>query len=142
MNVEFETSLDDYAEVWVDGELSRVTGQSGGAVVAGWNATNRLLIGRNVKAGQKIQLAIFGVNGPISDPPTNFIWLRLAKLSFEQGPRVPLAVPAQEVNVRVVRLDPALDAIVPTNPKIFKLAEGFQFTEGPVWSREGGYLLF
>jgi gluconolactonase len=41
-----------------------------------------------------------------------------------------------------VRLDPALDAIVPANPKIFKLAEGFQFTEGPVWSREGGYLLF
>jgi gluconolactonase len=68
--------------------------------------------------------------------------MRLAKLSFEQGPATPLAVPAQEVNVRVVRLDPALDAIVPVNPKIFKLAEGFQFTEGPVWSRAGGYLLF
>ena len=51
-------------------------------------------------------------------------------------------MPSQEVNVRVVRLDPALDAIVPANPKIFKLAEGFQFTEGPVWSRDGGYLLF
>jgi gluconolactonase len=138
----FETSLDDYAEVWVDGELPRLTGQNGGSVVAGWNATNRLVIGRNVKPGQKIQLAVFGINGPISDPPTNFIWMRLAKLSFEKGPQVPLAVPAQEVNVRVVRLDPALDAIVPANPKIFKLAEGFQFTEGPVWSREGGYLLF
>jgi gluconolactonase len=138
----FETSLDDYAEVWVDGELPRLTGQNGGSIVAGWNATNRLVIGRNVKPGQKIQLAVFGINGPLSDPPTNFIWMRLAKLSFEQGPGVPLAVPAQEVNVRVVRLDPALDAIVPANPKIFKLAEGFQFTEGPVWSREGGYLLF
>jgi gluconolactonase len=140
--VSFETSLDDYAEVWVDGELPRLTGQNGGSVVAGWNATNRLVIGRNVKPGQKIQLAVFGINGPISDPPTNFIWMRLAKLSFENGPGVPLAVPAQEVNVRVVRLDPALDAIVPANPKIFKLAEGFQFTEGPVWSRDGGYLLF
>ena len=138
----FETSLDDYAEVWVDGELPRLTGQNGGSIVAGWNATNRLVIGRNVKPGQKIQLAVFGINGPISDPPTNFIWMRLAKLSFEKGQGVPLAVPAQEVNVRVVRLDPALDAIVPVNPKIFKLAEGFQFTEGPVWSREGGYLLF
>jgi gluconolactonase len=138
----FETSLDDYAEVWADGELPRLTGQNGGSVVAGWNATNRLVIGRNVKPGQKIQLAIFGINGPISDPPTNFIWMRLAKLSFDKGPQVPLAVPAQEVNVRVVRLDPALDAIVPANPKIFKLAEGFQFTEGPVWSRGGGYLLF
>jgi gluconolactonase len=138
----FETSLDDYAEVWVDGELPRLAGQNGGSVVAGWNAANRLVIARNVKPGQKIQLAVFGINGPISDPPTNFIWMRLAKLRFEQGQAVPLAVPAQEVNVRVVRLDPALDAIVPANPKIFKLAEGFQFTEGPVWSRQGGYLLF
>jgi gluconolactonase len=142
MNVELETSLDDYAEVWVDGELSRLAGQSGGSVVAGWNATNRLLIGRNVKPGQKIQLAIFGINGPISDPPTNFIWLRLARLSFAQGSGGPVAVPPQEVNVRVLRNDPAIDAIVPANAKIFKLAEGFQFTEGPVWSRDGGYLLF
>jgi gluconolactonase len=141
-NVELETSLDDYAEVWVDGELSRLTGQSGGSVVAGWNATNRLLIGRNVKAGQKIQLAIFGINGPISDPPTNFIWLRLARLSFHAGSGGPVAVPPQEVNVRVVRNDAAIDAIVPANPKLFKLAEGFQFTEGPVWQRREQRLLF
>ncbi|MDH5255697.1 MAG: hypothetical protein OEW72_07255, partial [Gammaproteobacteria bacterium] len=47
--LEFETSLDDYAEVWVDGELPRATGQSGGPVIAGWNATNRLTIARNVQ---------------------------------------------------------------------------------------------
>src|SRR5512141_2389006 len=70
------TSLDDYAEVWVDGELPRATGQSGGSVIGGWNATNRLVIGRNVQPGQHIQLAIFGINGPLSDPPANFIWLR------------------------------------------------------------------
>jgi gluconolactonase len=46
------------------------------------------------------------------------------------------------VNVEIVRRDPALDAIVPPNPKIFKLAEGFKFIEGPVWVRDGGYLLF
>ena len=45
-----------------------------------------------------------------------------------------------EVNVEVVRLDPALDQIVGRNPKLFKLAEGFQFTEGPVWTDDG--LLF
>src|SRR5213080_3493428 len=32
--------------------------------------------------------------------------------------------------------------IVPPNPKIFKLAEGFKFTEGSVWDRKGGFLLF
>src|SRR5581483_851381 len=61
----FETRLDDYAEVWVDGEIGREYGQNGGAVVAGWNAPNRLLLARNAKPGQHIQLAIFGMNGPI-----------------------------------------------------------------------------
>lgn len=80
--VVFETSLDDYAEIWVDGELSRSLGQSGGSVIAGWNAQNQLVVGRNVKPGQQIQLAIFGINGPISNPPTNFIWMRYAHSHF------------------------------------------------------------
>ncbi|MCI0603219.1 SMP-30/gluconolactonase/LRE family protein [bacterium] len=139
--VVFETSLDDYAEIWVNGELPRELGQSGGSVVGGWNATNRLVIGRNVKPQQKIQLAIFGINGPISNPPTNYIWMRFAKLHFFPTGKLPFVVTPHEVNVEVERLDPAIDAIVPPNPKVHKLAEGFQFTEGPVWFREG-YLLF
>jgi gluconolactonase len=137
-----ETRLDDYAEVWVDGELTRAYGQSGGSVIAGWNALNRLVIGRNVQPGQRIQLAIFGINGPISDAPTNFIYVREARLVFEGGSTVPLALTPQEVNVRIVRNDPALDAIVPANPKLYKLADGFEFTEGPIWIAERGYLLF
>jgi gluconolactonase len=140
--VVFETSVDDYAEVWVDGELERALGQTGGSVISGWNATNRLVVGRNVRPGQKIHLAVFGANGPLSNPPTNFIYLRFAKLEFYPGPRGPVAITPSEVNVEVVRLDPAIDAIVGPNPKIFKLAEGFEFTEGPVWVRDGGYLLF
>jgi gluconolactonase len=138
----FETSIDDYAEVWVDGELPRGPGQSGGSVVKGWNASNRLVIGRDVTPGQKIQLAVFGINGPISNPPTNFIWMRLARVEFYKGSPGPIAGTPREVNVEIVRRDPALDAIVPPNPKIFKLAEGFKFIEGPVWVRDGGYLLF
>jgi gluconolactonase len=140
--VVFETSLDDYAEIWVDGELPRALGQSGGSVVAGWNAPNRLIVGRNVKPGQKIQLAVFGINGPLSNPPTNYIWMRLARLEFYKGSVVPVGGPPREVNVEVDRLDPEVNEIVPPNPKIFKLAEGFTFTEGPVWVRDGGYLLF
>jgi gluconolactonase len=140
--VVFETALDDYAEIWVDGELPRALGQNGGSVIAGWNAANRLIVGRNVKPGQQIQLAVFGINGPISNPPTNFIWMRYAKLEFYQGSKVPIAVTPQEVNVEVARLDPKMDAIVGPNPKIFKLAEGFKFTEGPIWVNNGGYLLF
>jgi len=138
----FETSIDDYAEIWVDGEMSRALGQSGGSVVKGWNAPNRLIINRSVQPGQKIQLAIFGINGPLSNPPTNYIYMRDAKLEFYKGGVVPVAITPSEVNVEVIRKDPALDAIVPPNPKVFKLAEGFKFTEGPVWDRNGGYLLF
>src|SRR3989304_6094907 len=127
--VVFETSLDDYAEIWVDGEIPRALGQSGGFVIAGWSASSRIVVGRAVKPGQKIQLAFFGINGPISNPPTNFIWMRYARLDFYNGSKIPIAVTPQEENVEVVRIDPAMDAIVGPNPKIFKLAEGFKFTE-------------
>ncbi len=140
--VVFETALDDYAEIWVDGELSRALGQMGGSVISGWNAPNRLIVGRNVQPGQKIQLAIFGINGPISNPPTNFIWMRFARLNFYPGSTAPIALTPSEVNVQIIRNDPGIDAIVGPNPKIFKLAEGFKFTEGPIWIADGGYLLF
>lgn len=138
--VVFETSIDDYAEVWVDGELPRALGQSGGSVVKGWNAANRLVVGRNVRPGQRVQIAVFGMNGPISNPVTNYIWMRSAKLDFYRTTPGPVALTPQEVNVEVVRLDPAIDAIVPLNPKIYKLAEGFEFTEGPVWMPDGALL--
>ena len=136
----FATSVDDYAEIWVDGELPRAAGQSGGSVIKGWNAENRLIVGRDVKPGQKIQLAIFGINGPVSNPPTNYIYLRYAKLEFHKIAGGPVAAMPQEVNAEITRLDPAIDAIVPPNPKIFKLAEGFQFTEGPIWTPSGDLL--
>jgi gluconolactonase len=138
----FETSIDDYAEVWVDGELSRALGQSGGSVIKGWNAPNRLIVSRSVQPGQRIEIAIFGANGPLSNPPTNYIWMREAKLEFYKGGIAPVAITPSEVNVEVIRKDPALDAIVSPNPKMFKLAEGFKFTEGPIWIHDGGYLLF
>jgi gluconolactonase len=139
--VVFETALDDYAEIWVDGELSRYLGQMGGTVVGGWNAPNRVVIGRDVVPGQQIQLAVFGINGPLSNPPTNFIWMRYARLEFyKTETHGPVAITPSEVNVEVVRKDPAIDQIVGPNPKIFKLAEGFKFTEGPVWI--GDALLF
>ena len=44
----------------------------------------------------------------------------------------------------VVRLDPALDAIIATDAKLEILGEHFGLTEGPVWIQENGngYLLF
>ena len=87
MAVFFETVVDDYAEVWVNGQLPRDFGQNGGSVVAGFNAPNRVLLASNAAPGQQIQIAIFGINGPISDSPQNFIFLRSASLEFVQVPR-------------------------------------------------------
>jgi gluconolactonase len=44
----------------------------------------------------------------------------------------------------VVRLDPALDALVSPDAKVELVKGGFGFTEGPTWVQEGksGYLLF
>lgn len=42
---------------------------------------------------------------------------------------------------RIEKLDPGLDAILSTQTTIEKIAGGYRFTEGPVWSR-AGYLYF
>jgi gluconolactonase len=131
----FEVVVDDYAEIWVDGKLPRPLGQTGGALVKGFNAPNRVVLTRNARPNQKIQLAVFGANGPLSDPPSNFIWIRSATLDFYK-PSPPIAA-----DVTVVRNDPAIDSIVPADVRAERLAEGFLFTEGPVWVPEG-YLLF
>jgi gluconolactonase len=43
---------------------------------------------------------------------------------------------------RIERADPRLDALVPPGAVLEKLAEGLDWSEGPVWIRDGGYLLF
>jgi gluconolactonase len=40
------------------------------------------------------------------------------------------------------RVEAAFDQLVPPEAKLEKLAEGFDWTEGPVWVKKGGYLLF
>lgn len=43
---------------------------------------------------------------------------------------------------RIERLDPAIDALIPANARIERLADGFHWTEGPLWRRDKGDLLF
>jgi len=42
---------------------------------------------------------------------------------------------------KIERLDPAMDSIVPAQPTLEKVADGFTWTEGPAWVPPG-YLLF
>ena len=57
--------------------------------------------------------------------------------------------PPEEVEIgeaagvgRILRVDPRFDALVPPGATIEKLAEGYVFTEGPVWIRGESRLLF
>src|SRR5437763_1877132 len=52
------------------------------------------------------------------------------------------AAPEKKGVGSIARLDPALDALVPRDAYIVKLAGGFQFTEGPLWRPEGPHLWF
>lgn len=137
-----ELVVDDYAEVWVDGKLPTVLGARGGALAAGWNAPNRVVVARDARPGQEITLAIFGSNAPLSDPPGNFVWIRSATLDFFRPERLKTSV---EVPLTITKLDPALDAVVPPGARLERVASGFTFTEGPLWvpdEANGSYLLF
>ena len=59
---------------------------------------------------------------------------------------LPIILMSTQINTlraqTVVRIDPALDKLVPAGAKVEKVHGDFRFTEGPVWVRSGGYLLF
>ena len=42
----------------------------------------------------------------------------------------------------IERLDPAFDKLVPRDAQLEILASGFKWTEGPVWIKEAGFLVF
>jgi hypothetical protein len=76
-------NVDDYAEVWVNGELPRAAGRPSAACIQGFNMPNRLVLGDNiVQPGDKFEVAVFAINGPLSAGPANFLWFREAKVEF------------------------------------------------------------
>jgi gluconolactonase len=49
---------------------------------------------------------------------------------------------AQGAQPRIVRKHPAFDQLVPANAVLEKIAEGFNWIEGPAWNRKESFLLF
>jgi gluconolactonase len=74
--------VDDYAEVWVNGEVRRRAGITSPSTIQGFNIPNRVVLADSVKPGDKFQIAIFGINGPISVAPANFVFFRQASVEF------------------------------------------------------------
>jgi hypothetical protein len=51
------------------------------ATIQGLNMPNRVVLGTEVKPGDRFQLAVFAINGPMSDP-FGSIWFRQAMVEF------------------------------------------------------------
>jgi gluconolactonase len=128
--VVFEVVIDDYAEVWVNGELPHALGDTGGPVVAGFNAPNRVVLTRDTSPGETFAISVFGINGPISASPRNYIWMRTATLDFYAAER---ARPTEEAPLEV-------EGSVAVEGSLERVAGGFEFTEGPVWARDESLL--
>ena len=80
---------------------------------------------------------MFGINGPISASPHNYIWIRTATLDVYAPER---ARPALAAKLELDRADPQLDSIIARDATLEQVAGGFVFTEGPVWSPDGALL--
>jgi gluconolactonase len=51
-------------------------------------------------------------------------------------------VGAETVPVTITSFDPRFDRLVSKEATLDKIADGFSWVEGPVWHKQGGYLLF
>jgi gluconolactonase len=78
----FRVTVDDYAEVWVNGAIPGRSGYPRPAAIMGHNMPQRVMLSTGVKPGDKFQIAVFGINGPISMAPANSVFVREAKLEL------------------------------------------------------------
>lgn len=81
----FKTTVDDYGEVWVDGKIDLSFGKSGRGAVSGFNTPNHVLLTKDAKPGQTIQIAVLAINSPFGNPPGNKIFFRNAEVQFLSG---------------------------------------------------------
>ena len=135
--VVLEVVVDDYAEVWVDGKLPIAIGQRGGHAAAGWNAPNRVVLTRDAEPGQRFQVAVFAANAPLSSPPENYVWIRSAALELYGAGR---RRSGEDVPFTITPRHAPIDALIAPDARMERLAAGFRFTEGPVWSPDGSLL--
>ena len=64
----------------------------------------------------------------------------LHSYAFGSGPALPAV--GSKTPLSVEKLDPSISEIIPANATLERVATGFTWTEGPVWIRSGGFLLF
>jgi hypothetical protein len=73
----FETNIDNYGEIWIDGQIDRATG-----VIVGLNAQHRVEVSGSAVPGARHVIACLVLNGPLAEPRGG-IFMRYATLAFE-----------------------------------------------------------
>src|SRR5437660_1384087 len=70
-------NVDDYAEIWVNGEMPRAAGRPSPGCIQGFNMPHRLVLGDQiVHPGETYEIAVFEINGPISEAHAKLLWFR------------------------------------------------------------------
>ena len=77
VRVQFETCIDDYGEIWLDGECNRDRG-----TIQGFNVPQRVLLNGGVTPGDRHTIALLAANGPLA-APGGTVFVRYATLAFE-----------------------------------------------------------
>lgn len=67
---------------------------------------------------------------------------RLLPFAIALFPLITYAQATRPTIGQIVRTDPRMDKLIPKDAQIEVLASGFVWAEGPVWVKDGGYLLF
>jgi hypothetical protein len=75
----FETSADNYGEVWTDGHIDRSAG-----TIVGLNAPHRVEVSNSAVPGTRHIIACLVANGPLAEPRGG-VFLRYATLAFESS---------------------------------------------------------
>ena len=73
----FETCIDDYGEVWVDGEIDLAHGTA-----QGFNVPQRVVVSTDPHPGDTHTIALLAINGPLARPG-GAIFVRYVTLAFE-----------------------------------------------------------
>jgi hypothetical protein len=73
----FETNVDNYGEIYIDGAIDRVTG-----VITGNNTGKRALVADQAVPGTDHVIAVLVGNAPLGEP-VGTIFMRYATLAFE-----------------------------------------------------------
>jgi gluconolactonase len=68
----------------------------------------------------------------------------VASLAPGQTPERPMILDTKNFPTlgRIIREDPRLDHLLAADARLEVVASGFDWTEGPAWDKQGGYLLF